>query len=261
MAKEMVVLQGKPFSVDLQSMVSSTNYGWCLTALPQGIALFGMENVPTACGIAPVVQRFWFGAISATKEKVEIEFTLVKLTDMTPSKQKHVVVVTVIPSESEEFAKFSENDDAMVDAVCNAAMPYGLVLGTQDVAFKYGYPVDTSVKYGYPCGVQDATQCCEDACASQPVALKYGIPSPILKYGFPVDTGVKYGYPCGVQDASQCCEDACDSQPVALKYGIPSPTLKYGVPSPTLKYGFPNRSQNVSLIYGFRADTKNLPNK
>ena len=131
MAKEMIVLQGKSFSIDLQSMLGSTCWGWCLTRLPQGIALIGMETIPTAAGVAPVIQRFWFGALSAVKDKAEIGFTLINLSDMTSAKQKVDVNVTVIPKDSEDFAKFSENCDDAVDPVCNSAMPYGVVLGNR----------------------------------------------------------------------------------------------------------------------------------
>ena len=117
MAKEMIVLQGKSFSIDLQSMLGSTCWGWCLTRLPQGIALIGMETIPTAAGVAPVIQRFWFGALSAVKDKAEIGFTLINLSDMTSAKQKVDVNVTVIPKDSEDFAKFSENCDDAVDPV------------------------------------------------------------------------------------------------------------------------------------------------
>lgn len=243
MANEIVALQGHQFSIDLQSMSASTGFLWVLTSLPEGIALVRTETIAAPMSVmrGQTTQRFWFGAISETKDKAEIEFTQVRLSHMTTG-SKHTVLVTVIPSDSKEFAKFSENSDPTVDPVCNAAMPYGLVLGNRDIAFKYGYPCDNGdiiVKYGYPCGVQDAMQCCEDSCASQHV-VKYGYPTgPVVKYGFP-DTGLKYGYPCGVQDATQCCEDSC--QPV-VKYGYPDFHLKYGYPcgvqDATLKYGFP----------------------
>ena len=182
MAKEMIVLQGKSFSIDLQSMLGSTCWGWCLTRLPQGIALIGMETIPTAAGVAPVIQRFWFGALSAVKDKAEIGFTLINLSDMTSAKQKVDVNVTVIPKDSEDFAKFSENCDDAVDPVCNSAMPYGVVLGNRSVAFKYGYP-NQNMKYGYP-----------------DINLKYGFPrgdaKPVVAYGFP---RVKYGFICDLK--------------------------------------------------------------
>ena len=144
MANEMVVLQGKEFTTGLQSMLGSTAYGWCLTGLPKGIALLHIENEPTASGVSPIIQRFYFVAYAKTEKKAEIEFTLVNFATKVPSDQKHVLAVTVVPSDSEEFAKYSENEDAMLRS--NAAIPYGYVCGTQD----------TTLKYGYPCDVQDA---------------------------------------------------------------------------------------------------------
>lgn len=282
MANEIVALQGNLFSVDLQSMSASTGFVWVLTRLPEGIALVRTENLAAPMGVmcGQSTQRFWFGAISETKDKAEIEFTQVRLSHMTTG-SKHTVLVTVVPSDSEEFAKYSENDDAALRNLSNIMPPYGYANGG-DVVVKYGYPTDPivkygfpccdndinvkygypcgmkdavqmkygypcgngdiNVKYGYPCGVQDATQCCEDPCASQPVAFKYGYPTdPIVKYGFP-DTGLKYGYPCGVQDATQCCEDSCATPPVAFKYGYPDLNLKYG---------FPCNVKNSALAYGY----------
>ena len=260
MAKEMIVLQGKSFSIDLQSMLGSTCWGWCLTRLPQGIALIGMETIPTAAGVAPVIQRFWFGALSAVKDKAEIGFTLINLSDMTSAKQKVDVNVTVIPKDSEDFAKFSENCDDAVDPVCNSAMPYGVVLGNRSVAFKYGYPVEPTVKYGYP-GAQDTAQCCDDSCNSsdpcdscdpcvtQPVAFKYGYPNQNMKYGYP-DVNFKYGYPYGWQDATQCCDDSC-ARSVSFIYGYPNQNIKYGYPDINLKYGFPRGDAKPVVAYGF----------
>ena len=260
MANEMVVLQGQSFSIELQSMLGSTNYGWTLTKLPQGIALLSTETAPTAAGITPVVQRFWFGAVSATEDKAELEFTLVNLSDISATKKTHTVLVNVIPSDSDEFAKFSENSDATIRAVSSPAMPYGLVLGTAEAALKYGYPCgvnDVALKYGYPCGVND-------------IALKYGYPcgtqEAALKYGYPCgvnDVALKYGYPCGAQDAALNREAAMiygfksSANEAALKYGYPC-----GVNDVALKYGYPCGAQDaatkndVAIIYGFKCDSQ-----
>ena len=259
MAKEMVVLQGQSFSIELQSMFGSTNYGWTLTKLPQGIALLSTETTPTAAGVAPVIQKFWFGAVSATEDKSELEFTLVNLTDMSATKKTHTVLLNVIPSDSEEFAKFSENTDATIRAVSSPAMPYGLVLGSQEAVVKYGYPCSTSevplMKYGYPCGVNDAP------------LMKYGYPCntsevPVVKYGYPCgvqDVALKYGYPCGANDASL-------NREAALKYGYPCgtselPLMKYGYPcgvqdaalnrEAAMAYGYKNCTNEAALKYGY----------
>ncbi|MBO4291853.1 MAG: hypothetical protein J5898_08095, partial [Lachnospiraceae bacterium] len=243
MANEMVVLQGKAFTIELQSMLGSTNYGWCLTGLPQGIALLSTETEPAGRGIAATVQRFWFGAVSETAEKAEIEFTLIKLADMSATEQKHIVAVTVVPSDSEEFAPYSENSEVMSDAVRNAAIPYGYVLGDQE-ALKYGYPCgaqDAALKYGYPCGAQDAALKYGYPCGAQDAALKYGYPcgaqDAALKYGYPCgaqDAALKYGYPCGVQDAAVKYGYPCGAQDAVMNFSVsenpPEPILAYGYP-------------------------------
>ena len=197
MANEMVVLQGQTFTVDLQSRLGSTNHGWVLTGLAQGVAL--VHVVTRNSGrIGPTIQTFMFGAISATENKVEIEFSLVNFSDFTID-QKYTVAVKVIPSDSEEFVKMRTSSDPALTDVCNSIQPYGVVLSSPE----------TVLKYGYPCGVQDSVN---------PV-LKYGYPNMQntvnLKYGYPcgaqdsVNTLVKYGYPCGVQDVAN------------VKYGYP----------------------------------------
>ena len=276
MAKEMVVLQGQSFSIELQSMFGSTNYGWTLTKLPQGIALLSTETISTATGVAPVIQRFWFGAVSATEDKSELEFTLINFTDMSATKKTHTVLLNVISSDSDEFAKFSENSDATIRAVAGPAMPYGLVLGSQEAVVKYGYPCGVQdaplMKYGYPCGVQDAPLMkygypCN---TSEAPVVKYGYPcgvndAPLMKYGYPCDLPLmKYGYPCGAQDAAP-------NREAALKYGYPcgtndAPLMKYGYPCdlPLMKYGYPCGVQDAAsnreaaMAYGYKNCTNDV---
>lgn len=292
MAKEMVVLQGKSFSVELQSMLGSTNYGWTLTGLSEGIALLGTEISRVNPRIGPVIQRFLFGAISATKDKVELDFTMVNLSDFTATDKKYSVLVKVIPSDSEEFVKLSEKNEPFAD-VFNSMPPYGFPSPkeVQDsiVNVKYGYPCGVqdsivNLKYGYPCGVQDSI-----------VNVKYGYPcnnqDPVVKYGFPcgdVPITVKYGYPCGVQDSIINVKYGypcgiqngvnvkygypCDGQDPVVKYGYPcdsqDPVVKYGYPcdnqNTTLKYGYPCgvqdatlKTQNAAVMYGFKCDNLN----
>ena len=261
MSNEMVVLQGKVFSVELQSMLGSTLYGWSLTGIPQGIALLGTETSRTTLGVAPVIQRFWFGAYSAVKDKASLEFTLVNVSDVSATEKKHTVSVKVIPSDSEEFAKLSENSDAMVSDVCNSMQPYGYPLGaTNFVNMAYGYPYrrgEVVFKYGYPCATDDVNVKYGYPCDDSVVAHKYGYPCGVqdvlLKYGFPCktqDVNFKYGYPCGVQD-------------VLLKYGFPGATedvnFKYGYPcgaqDAALKYGFPCKSSDAAIMYGYKCDS------
>lgn len=293
MANEMVVFQGKSFSVGLQSMLGSTAYGWCLTGLPKGVVLLNIETekVQSPSTVAPIIQKFWFVAVSETDKKAEIEFTMMNFTNLSATDQKHNVSISVVPSDSDEFAKYSENNDAMLRSISNAAIPYGYVLGAQDPLLKYGYACDVAdtptLKYGYPCGVQDATNTNVKygyTCgANDATAVKYGYPcgtqdATLMKYGYPCgveDATLKYGYPCGAEDVATgvkygypCGEPVlkygypCGDTP-ALKYGYPcgdAPVLKYGYPcgdTPVLKYGYPCGAQDATLKYGYPCNIQN----
>lgn len=277
MANEMVVLQGNTFTVELQSRLGSTCYGWALTSLPKGIALLSTTDIaPTSMGYAVHIHKFEFGAISTTEDNAEIEFTMINYAGLKLTETKHIVNIKVIPSDSEEFVKYSENSEISENSnqvqtlrsVCNSAQPYGLVMSTPEAVLKYGYPYtqDVTLKYGYPCGVQDAS-------IRQGVALKYGLPCSVqdtnlmygytcglqnatMPYGYPPPSAlqesvVKYGYPCTAEFSptfkygypSTIQEDTVSKCDVAFKYGYPcgqaEPLLKYGSPEPLLKYGYP----------------------
>lgn len=55
--------QGQSFRVSLESMLGSTNCGWCLMSMSEHVVLAGQSNVPVRPGIAPVNQNFYFIAI------------------------------------------------------------------------------------------------------------------------------------------------------------------------------------------------------
>lgn len=199
MGKEFVVLQGKTFFVELQSMLGSTNYGWCVRSMPKEVILIGMDNIPVREGIAPVIQRFYFGVTAADNSNAEIDFVLTCLTNLADVSDEFKASIRIVPSDSEEFTAYSEND-------INSEALYGFVY-TGDKALKYGYPCNTqgpAVKYGYPCGVRDA--------------------------------GLKYGYPCGVRDANlkygyPCAEYTKDSRPYGLSFmELTKDSRPYGFP-------------------------------
>ena len=210
MSRKLVVLQGKVFFVELLSMPGSTNYSWCVKSMPKEIVCTGMENIPMRQGIGPVMQRFYFAAVSAENLEVEIEFLLANLSNIAEVSKEFKASLSIIPSNSDEFVSYSENE-ADQKAVCgifytgdntfqygyscemqnvvkndfrpandSAQIPYGYVCDRNDANLKYGYPCgynDANLKYGYPCGYNDAN----------------------LKYGYPCgynDANLKYGYPC-----------------------------------------------------------------
>lgn len=232
--KTIIAYQGKTFSVTLQSMLGSTNYGWCLSTMPEGVVLAGLENVPTTQGIGPVNQIFYFGVVDVPEDpNVVLDFKLLCLSDFSKQGDEVQVNVQLVPynkenMDSNSFIQYSENS-----AVYNAQIPYGFVLN--NTALKYGYPCGdntAAVKYGYPC--------------DDNITVKYGYPcgdTPALKYGYPCDDNpvLKYGYPCGVEAALKYGYP-CSNDP-SVKYGYPcgvEAALKYGYPCATLKYGYPN---------------------
>lgn len=229
MDKEYVVLEGKIFTVELLSNFGSTNYGWCISSLPEGIIMMGAENIHIGGSRSVTkLQRFYFGVVSSKELQVDINFTMNNWSDLTKVAEYFTAKVRIVPSNSSDFVSYSEN-------VANTAIPYGLVYTSdnmQDINVKYGYPCgmqDANLKYGYPCGVQDANFKYGYPCGVQEANFKYGYPCGVqdanLKYGYPCsmqDTNVKYGYACGVQDAN-------------LKYGYPC--LEYT--KDTRPYGYP----------------------
>ena len=215
MDKEYVVLERKVFTVELLSNLGSTNYGWCISSLPEGIIVMGAENIHIGEGRSITrLQRFYFGVVSSKEILVDIKFTMNNCSDLTQVAEEFTAKVRIVPCNSSDFVSYSEN-------IANTAIPYGLVYlsdGMQDANLKYGYPCnmqDINLKYGYPCGVQDAN-------------LKYGYPCSMQ------DTNLKYGYPCGVQDANSKYGYSCSMQDTNLKYGYPC-----GVQDANLKYGYP----------------------
>ncbi|MCI8407756.1 MAG: hypothetical protein HFJ09_00565 [Lachnospiraceae bacterium] len=257
MDKEYVVLEGKIFTVELLSNFGSTNYGWCISSLPEGIIMMGAENIHIGGSRSVTkLQRFYFGVVSSKELQVDINFTMNNWSDLTKVAEYFTAKVRIVPSNSSDFVSYSENvantaiPYGLVYAnenVANTAIPYGLVYTSdnmQDINVKYGYPCgmqDANLKYGYPCGVQEANLKYGYPCGVQDANLKYGYPCGVqdanLKYGYPCsmqDTNVKYGYACGVQDANLKYGYPCSMQDTNVKYGYAC-----GVQDANLKYGYP----------------------
>ncbi len=115
---KLVVLQGKVFSVDLVSYLGSTNYGWCLSKLPEGIWLVGYEDTCTGRGYSTTLQQFYFCAVKEPEdEPCVIGFKLACLSNLEEVSQEYSVEVTVVPSNSEKFAQVSAYQDVSVKYV------------------------------------------------------------------------------------------------------------------------------------------------
>lgn len=158
--QNMVVLQGKSFTIELQSMLGSTLYGWCLAKLPEGMILEGVDVVPSGCGtIAPVMQRFYFGVPSAEKTTAELKFVLANLSVPADIQAEHTVSLTIIQSDSEEFVKCTEcanlktayafiYNPGNIAQAAQAQMPYGMVI-PRNFNFDACFP---RMMYGVPFG-------------------------------------------------------------------------------------------------------------
>lgn len=141
MEQNIVALQGKVFTVDIQSMIGSTNYGWCLTSLPTEIILLGTDNIASN-GVGPVTQRFYFGVVSSAAVNVDIHFALTCWSDLTKVADTFTAHVSIISGESVNFTPYSENAVSLYGYPCGEA-----------ANMKYGYPCSeaANMKYGYPC--------------------------------------------------------------------------------------------------------------
>ncbi len=286
--EKVIAYCGRNFSVSLKSMLGSTNYGWALAHLPEGIVLTGTDIIPLTAGIGPVNQIFKFGV---TLEKTESEvnvvipFVLVNYSDFTKINEKVSINVSITnyngtESNGSKFVAYHENtaqyngnqENHYIDST---ALLYGMVCdnsginGGQALNVKYGYPCgmqDANVKYGYPCGAQNTIVKYGVFCGEPNLHIPYGYPRGMqganVKYGYLCgvqDPLVKYGSPCGVQDPLVKYGSPCGVQDVNMKYGYPcgvqDANLKYGYPcgvqDANLKYGYPCGVQDANLKYGY----------
>ncbi len=186
------VKRGEMFTVTLQSMIGSTNYGWSLTSMPAGVYLFAQCNEPVGRGIGQVNQVFHFLAITPANGIMNIEFKLLCLSD--PDKVEKELSIGVFVTTGEDnansldgFVRYSENS-AVYEENSKKILPS--VIALYGVPSAKGYDTCTcdsddccTLKYGYP-------------------ALKYGYP-PVVKYGYPA---LKYGYPPIVKYGYPDCE-------------------------------------------------------
>lgn len=147
MGNSIKAYQGKSFSVTLQSMIGSTNYGWCLMSLPACVVLAGQSNDPVAPGIAPVNQVFYFlvSGAPSKEDRVELDFGLFCLSNAKSGPEESVTVTVEIESLEEieavesSFVKYSENTAFYAPDQAQQGLQANLM---------YGYP--SVVKYGYP---------------------------------------------------------------------------------------------------------------
>lgn len=214
MQNEYVVLEGKIFVVELLSYLGSTNYGWCISKLPEEIIVMGTENVSVGGNYnTTLLQRFYFGVVSKEEQDVDISFTLRNWSNLDEIADNFTAKVKIRKSDSEEFASYSEKAAKVI-------MPYGLMCpdsGVQNSRQDYGLPYGgmnfnpLHVAYGVPCGfnLQNGNTGYASTYMGQEANLKYGYPCSMqtanLKYGYPFgmqevnlmqDANLKYGYPC-----------------------------------------------------------------
>lgn len=223
----MVVLEGKVFTVELQSMLGSTAYGWCLAGLPEGIILENIEIVHTASRMSPVIQRFYFGVSSAKTAEAELTFVLACTFQPDEIAKEEKISLTIIPHNSDEYVAFNENlRQKESENAANAVIPYGVQFSREAAQAQMPYGMiynQNALNGGAPVLMYGV----------EPPAfprMEYGFPNAepfrnnnsCMAYGYPQDTFMKYGYPCGVQDANMKYGYFCkQNEPFITKYGYP----------------------------------------
>lgn len=219
MQHEMVVLEGKIFTVDLQSMLGSTAYGWCLAGLPEGIILEGVEIVHTTPGIAPVIQRFYFGVSSAKATEAELTFVLACTFQPDEIAKEEKISLTIIPHNSDKYVAYNENlRQKESESTANAVIPYGVQFSREaaQAQMPYGMIYNQNALNGGAPVLMYGVEPPAFPCSTQNTMMKYGYPC-----GFQ-DANLKYGYPCGVQDANMKYGYFCNrNEPFITKYGYP----------------------------------------
>jgi hypothetical protein len=206
--EKITAYQGKLFKVTLLSNFGSTNTAWCLTSLPQGIALLAEEIILLASQLdAGVQQVFSFSPIDSLGTET-LEFRLIKhLPSIGKEEQLETVKVQVdvVPCDEknglskDRFVEYGENTptyDGMRDNDCTQVLKYGY-----PPFMKYGYPTPMRVgnvvhPYGYPFPEGEGSPPCPPVPESDGVVQnKEGYPA-VGKYGYPgAPKGLKYGYP------------------------------------------------------------------
>ncbi len=232
MQQEMVVLEGKVFTVDLQSMLGSTAYGWCLAGLPDGIILEGIEMIPTAQGVAPVIQRFYFGVSSVKAPEAELTFVLACTFQPDEIAKEEKISLTIIPHNSDEYVSYNENlRQKEAGNAANAVIPYGVQFSREaaQAQMPYGMIYNQNLSGSKApmlmYGVKPPTFPCTEYGFPSKEAEPFKNGDSCMAYGYPCgaqDTMMKYGYPCGVQDANMKYGYFCNrNEPFITKYGYP----------------------------------------
>lgn len=217
MGQKMVVLEGKTFSIELQSMLGSSGYGWCLAGLPEGIILLGEDRIAAGPAVSPTLQKFHFGVSSAEEAEGELTFVMACTFEPKRIEREYKVELSIIPCNTEDFVAYSENANQI----------YGFELNQTNSAIPYGVlPPWERAQVQKPYGVFSGRNM-DDRFGGQPVA-DYAFPdvkwSPLVAYGYPCgaqDAGMKYGYFCGAQDAGMKYGYFCGAQDAVMKYGYP----------------------------------------
>lgn len=267
MGRKMVVLEGKTFSIELQSMLGSSGYGWCLSGLPKGIILEGEERIATGPAVSPTLQRFYFGVSSAEEAEGEITFAMACTFEPKRIEREYKVELSIIPSDSEDFVAYSENANQLYGFELNQANR----CNTMNSAIPYGVlPPWERAQVQKPYGVFSGRNM-DDRFSGQPVTdyvfpgkwsplVAYGVPQPkfpvATEYGLPQPAFpcTDYGYPCGVEDACADYTNNCVAQDAGMKYGyfcgVQDAGMKYGyfcgVQDAVMKYGYPCGAQSAT---------------
>lgn len=230
------------FDIILESMLGSTNYGWSLKSMPDGVALLSTEIVPIRTGISPVRQIFTFAALEPVKDGI-IEFAMLCMSN--PSS---------LPADTATYHIYihaEDENDALEKVIGSSKFLKGS--GTVN-HFKpiplYGFPMEsrTIMPYGFPKPADTAQV--NVVHSKNNCLLKYGTPWGVteveadcnLKYGFPVNMPIyKYGFPMTNQ-AGEEFEVVHDDKNCIVKYGFPGGIGALDKHC-TMLYGFPKKKE------------------
>jgi hypothetical protein len=226
--------QGKLFKVVLGSNFGSTNIGWCLTSLPQGIALLAEEVIPLSSQLGTQVQQVFYFSVLNEIKNAKLEFRLIEHLAVIGKKEQRETVEIEVEVVSGDL-KSDVSKRRFVEYNGNAAAYFPPVQDDDCTqVLKYGYP--PYMKYGYPAVSAGGEVPCPPVTeADGTIVYKYGYP-PLVKYGY-FGAPVKYGYPPeGAKTSCEVVQDDCGCY--VVKYGYPR-RIMYGYPDAPVKYGYP----------------------
>lgn len=252
---------GQVIDVSLESMMTSSGYGWELSELSGPVYLIGISTIPSSgAAIAPVTQVFHIRGIEIGKAKVSFVLTA-------PWKIEEPIQIVTYQIKIIEAKKPTDDDLTIKGYV---ASPNASIRNQQPMIPPYSTQPPYQ-DYGIPCS--DLWHRLYYGVLPQNLATA----DPRLYYGVCCDPSLQnysdvrlyYGVCCAPPEVSVadprlyygiCCtseNDVCGTPPHLLKYGIPPHVHKYGIlPRPLYNVSNPVAKYNIPPMMRY-----NFPNK